>query len=104
MKVTLLHVEGCPTKKLAESRVMVAAEEVGLSVELSSRTVESVAEANRLGFGGSPTVLIDGVDVFPGSSSHDGLACRLYRTAHGLEGAPSVEDLIQAITAARETT
>jgi hypothetical protein len=102
MEVVVLYLEGCPSKELAESRVRLAVENVGAAVQIRSQRVESVAEANLLGFGGSPTVLLDAVDVFGGHSRVDGLTCRLYRTEHGLEGAPSLDDLIRAISQIEE--
>ena len=102
MKVVVLYVEGCPNRELAESRVELAAQRVGLPVDVRSQMVESVAEANLLGFRGSPTLLIDGDDVFGGNSGQDGLACRLYRTEDGVEGAPSLDDLIRAISLPQE--
>jgi hypothetical protein len=100
----VLYIEGCLNKELAESRVRLAADRVGGAVEVRSQRVKSISEASLLGFRGSPTLLMDGVDVFRGDSGHDGLACRLYRTAHGLEGAPSLDDLIRAISPPQEAT
>lgn len=58
-------------------------------------TVE-VAFAGRPGFSGSPTVLVDGVDVFPASRA-DGLSCRLYETPEGHRGSPTAAMLRAAI-------
>jgi len=44
-------------------------------------------------FHGSPTVLIDGVDPFADWNAPIGVACRVYATPAGLDGAPSVEQL-----------
>jgi hypothetical protein len=53
--------------------------------------------AVRLGFRGSPTLLIDGHDPFASERDSVGLACRVYRTSEGKDGAPSVEDLRAAL-------
>lgn len=47
-------------------------------------------------FRGSPTVLIDGVDPF-GDEAPLGLACRVYRTADGQTGSPTLHQLRDAI-------
>ncbi len=48
----------------------------------------------------SPTVLIDGVDPFADPDAPVGLSCRVYRTAGGVEGSPTLEQLRLAVTAA----
>ncbi len=97
MELTVLYVEGCPNRQLAESRAQLAAEKLGAAVEIRSVLVSSLEDAERLGFGGSPTLLIDGADPFD-RRSPGGLSCRLYRTDEGLEGAPSQSDLEKLIS------
>lgn len=55
------------------------------------------AEAAQLDFTGSPTILIDGRDAFLDPDAVVGLSCRLYRSAEGASGAPSVEQLTAAL-------
>jgi len=43
--------------------------------------------------GGSPTILVGGVDPFAGVDGPLSLACRLYRGIAGVEPAPTVEQL-----------
>ena len=48
------------------------------------RRVETEADAERLGFCGSPTIRVDGVDpVPPPADEPTGLTCRVYRLADG---------------------
>ena len=61
--------------------------------------MNTVEEAMAAGFAGSPTILIDGRDLFPQSTEWTGgLACRLYRTAAGSVGVPPVEDIMGALS------
>jgi len=60
--------------------------------------VESIEEAERLGFHGSPSIRVDGVDVFADADTAVGLSCRVYRTPDGPAGAPTVVQL-QAVLA-----
>lgn len=46
-----------------------------------------------MGFHGSPSILVDGVDVFAGAGAGLDLSCRLYQTPDGPAGAPSVDQL-----------
>ena len=52
--------------------------------------VSSSADAARLPFAGSPTILVDGVGAFPGGPRTMELACRAYTTPAGRAGLPKV--------------
>jgi hypothetical protein len=65
--------------------------------EVVQELVESAEAAVRLGFRGSPTVLIDGKDPFASEGDSIGLACRVYWTAKVDEGLPTVEKLRAAL-------
>ena len=72
--------------------------------QVSVRTITSEFEAKRLGFTGSPTILIDGVDPFPQPDRQPGLACRVYATPGGLAGVPDSASLKAALRAAAGLT
>lgn len=95
MEVTVLYVEGCPNVRTAEERVAAALGRLGLTdVTVARRRVASEEEAQRWGFRGSPTVLLDGRDPFADPGPPVGLSCRFYATDEGLSGAPTVEELV----------
>jgi hypothetical protein len=96
MDVQLLYFDGCPNWGLMDERLRALAEEFGFGI--SYRTVESLEEAEELGFRGSPTVLVDGGDPFASDDGSVGLACRVYQTSEGPAGAPTVDELRAALT------
>ena len=50
---------------------------------------------------GSPTILLDGVDPFAAAGAAPTVSCRIYRGPDGAaDGAPSVQDLTAALSAA----
>ncbi|WP_238447174.1 hypothetical protein [Micromonospora sp. 4G55] len=103
MKVELLVVEDCPNEGLAAAVVRRALDEVGLStVRIAVRVVTSEADAEQLGFVGSPSVLIDGRDPFAEAHHRPALACRLYRDDTGVSGVPPIRRLRQALRQAAE--
>ena len=104
MEVELLYIKGCPNRELAESRLQLAAEHLGRAVTVTSRMVESLAAAERLGFRGSPTLLANGADLFPAGAATPGITCRLYPTEHGLEGAPSLAGLMEVMSLSENTS
>ncbi|MGI8707587.1 MAG: DF family (seleno)protein [Actinomycetota bacterium] len=96
-QVTLLYFGGCPNWEVARGRVKEALGRLGPGGEIRLQPVETPEEADRLGFRGSPTVLIDGVDPFGDANAPTGLSCRVYKTDRGVEGAPSVDQLVTVL-------
>lgn len=98
MHVAVAYTEGCPHREIAEVRVREALDRLGHSnVEINLLAIESDEQAHRMGFRGSPTVFVDGVDLFDDPSAAVGLSCRLYRTPEGLAGSPTVDHVIAAL-------
>lgn len=98
MRVEILHIPGCPNSAEAGARVRAALDETGHpGGEILFRLLRSVEEAAAVSFAGSPTILLDGVDAFPGSGRTADLACRVYTTEAGLSGVPTVGDLAAVI-------
>lgn len=92
MDITLLYFEDCPNWRLADQRLTaIAAERDDITV--TRHLVETPAEAERTGFHGSPSILINGVDPFAECGSGVGLLCRRYPTPEGYEGAPTLDQL-----------
>ena len=64
--VELLWWEGCPSTERALDELHGVLDELGISREaVRTLEVETDEDARRLGFVGSPTVLIDGDDAVP---------------------------------------
>ena len=96
-KLTLQYFDGCPNWHLAEQRLRDAWYLVALKDDapVVLQQVETLEEARRVGFRGSPTVLIGGRDPWASPGAPSGLACRIYQTESGPDGAPSVEQLVR---------
>lgn len=95
-EITLRYFEGCPNWKVAKERIEVVLAKLGQTRTVRLEPVETPQQADEHEFRGSPTVLIDGHDPFE-AVGPTGLSCRVYRTDAGLEGAPSVEQLLVAL-------
>ena len=100
MNVTILHTEDCPNLEplLADLRSLTNGRD---DVTLTATPVRSDDDALRLGFHGSPTILIDGNDPFPGPSGPVGLSCRSYPccadAAGRVPGYPTRERLAEVL-------
>lgn len=113
-EVELLWWEGCPSTEHARELLHAALNAVGLdSAEIRMVEVQTDAQAQSLGFRGSPTILIDGVDLTElarGERSGRapepapaGLTCRAYRRRDGrISPTPDPEDLRDALLQANQ--
>lgn len=91
MKVNVLYFDGCPHWRTAADRLAVLQREMGF--ELTRQAVATPEEAELLGFKGSPTILVDGVEPFGPDDLPIGFACRVYETPEGPAGSPTMEQL-----------
>jgi len=77
MQMEVLYFDGCPTYRTAEN---------------------TDEEARRLRYPGSPTIRVDGEDLFPVPDRTEyALGCRMYATAEGLKGSPTAMMLRAAL-------
>ena len=96
MEVRLLYFDDCPNWKVTDRILERMSTELGYT--LTRERVTTPEEADRVGFRGSPTILIDGVDPFADPDTPTSLSCRVYNTPEGLRGSPSEEMLRHALT------
>lgn len=98
MEITLQYFDGCPNWEVLDRRLTEALD--GRSdVRVVHQRVKTAEDAARLGFHGSPTVLIDGSDPLADEHTPVGLACRVFRTPAGLAGSPTVDQLREVLDA-----
>jgi hypothetical protein len=98
MRVELLWWEGCPSypETLADLEHALAA--AGLDSQVELVEIVSDEQARREGFPGSPTIRVDGEDIFPAESEPHSLTCRVYRLRDGRSSpTPDPEDLLEAV-------
>ncbi len=100
MDIALLYFDGCPNWEQAAEHLNSLAGEF-LDLNVTHRLVDTDADALRVGFHGSPSILIDGVDVFAPKVAPVGLSCRMYQTPDGPAGSPTIGQLRDALTAHR---
>lgn len=91
MEVTVQYFAGCPSWQRTAELVCQALRTAGqVESALTLQVVQTAEEADRVGFRGSPAVLID--------------ACRVFSTPDGLAGAPTLEQLDAALRCAQRQT
>jgi hypothetical protein len=89
-KIEFLYFTSCPSHQNALHNLKEVIERLDLDAELTMIEVESPEAAASIGFFGSPSIKINGVDlerrVGPASFN-----CRLYQTAGKMTGVPTKE-------------
>ena len=94
----MLYFDGCLTYVAATRTVSEVLSELGMDAEVEQVAVNSDKEAERLRFPGSPTIRVDGRDMFPvDERSVWTLGCRTYATPEGLKGYPTTEMIREAL-------
>ncbi len=80
MKVQVLYFTGCPNHMPTVDLARQVIAEIGLDAEIEEVEVASGDDAAQLCFLGSPTVLVDGVDIEPNARTRMdfGFSCRTY--------------------------
>jgi hypothetical protein len=102
--IELLWWAGCPSYDDALADLRAAVGELGRDpAEVVSREVHTSDEADATRFVGSPTIRVDGRDLFPPHDEPTGLTCRVYRRRDGRHSpTPDPDDLRDALRSALE--
>lgn len=96
----MLHIDACPNWAATGARTRQALDVLGLAdVPVEYVLIRTVADAAKAAFAGSPTILVDGEDLFPSSERTRDLACRVYLTEQGPAGMPTRAQLDAAVRA-----
>ena len=105
MQITFLYYEDCPSHEQALERLRAVMLEEAVEAELKIIKVETDEQARRFHFIGSPTILIDGLDLDPPSADASlALTCRVYHLEDGrISPLPSVDMIRRALRAAQVT-
>ena len=87
MRVDVLYFEGCPSYRTMEALLRDVLAEADIEAVVDFVRVDTNEEAERLQFAGSPTLRVNGGDLFPVPERHTwALGCRTYQTSEGLKG------------------
>ena len=101
MKIDLLYFDGCPSWQNGLDNLRIALNEEGLDTSINLVEVSADQQVSETSFLGSPSFQFNGLDFWPEERSAYALSCRVYKTAQGLKGWPTVAMLrlkLQEIT------
>jgi hypothetical protein len=105
LTIDVLGFDGCPNVPLTLELVEAVVRSEGVEAKVNSVDVNSIEDAERLHFLGSPTVQINGIDI-ESSRRHEeqfSYSCRVYRLGNETSGVPPETWLRSAIQASIES-
>lgn len=96
--VELLYWEGCPSHDRALRELNEAMSQLSIAETVEVRKIETMADAIREAFVGSPTIRIHGNDIVDPADEPVALTCRVYRRRNGnFTPVPDPDDLRAAL-------
>jgi hypothetical protein len=108
VNVEVLYIKRCPNHQPTTRLVRAALQQEGVPAEVLEIEVRTAEHAQAIGFLGSPSVRINGVDVEgtdvepeAHTTQHFGLGCRTYLDGERRSGMPSAELIRHVIRAVR---
>jgi hypothetical protein len=87
--IEFLYFGDCPSWKNALDLLKDVLDELKISTDIILTKVETNEEAILHKFQGSPTIKINGKDLFPTNQENFALGCRVYQTPEGFKGSPT---------------
>ena len=90
MTIEVLYFDGCPNHEALLPHLHELLATAGVTATVELRRIETIEDAERERFLGSPTVRVEGNDIDPTAEARDdyGMKCRLYATDDGIRGTP----------------
>lgn len=93
LQISYLYFEECPSWKQGLVNLESALDLLEIPAEIQLIQVNEPYEAERHRFLGSPSIQINGEDLWPEERTSYELSCRVYDTSEGLKGVPEVEQI-----------
>jgi hypothetical protein len=96
LQIDILFTKDCTDWETADELLQRALQDLGLKANIDYWLIESDRKAFEYKFIGSPTIRVDGEDLFPMKGSA-GLRLRPYFTSEGMLGHPTYEMIVAAL-------
>jgi hypothetical protein len=96
VEIALLYFEDCPSWRVADAHLN-ALVRGKPEIEIRRVIVDTPEAAEQHRFRGSPSIQVDGEDLFADSDAPVGLSCRIYQTPDGPSGSPTLKQLEDAL-------
>lgn len=97
MQIELLHINECPSWGTALKNLRHALIDLDIADEVQVHLLESSASQHFGSFNGSPTITVNGRDIFDIDDYDGELSCRVYWTPQGLRGYPTQDQIFERL-------
>lgn len=103
MKIELLHIAECPSWSSCLKNIRHALIDLDDDSKVNVYLLDASDKEGFSRFHGSPTILVDGQDIFPIDDYDGALSCRVYSTPEGRRGMPSVDQIVEKLRSIRNS-
>ena len=93
LEITFLYIDDCPSWIPALENLKQVIESERIPATLALLKINDPEHAQREKFLGSPSIRVNGVDLWPEDRENYALSCRIYQTPAGMRGSPTTEML-----------
>ncbi len=93
MKIELLYFDGCPSRQTALDNLKSVLREEGITESVNILEIVNDEQAQQEKFLGSPSIRINGNDLWFKQRANYSLSCRVYATPEGIKRWPTVDML-----------
>ncbi len=97
MHIDILYTPDCTGWQTADSLLRQALADLGIEADIDYWLIESDRQAVETGFIGSPTIRVEGNDLFPVEGVPAGMKLRSYFTEEGMLDYPTYSMLVDAL-------
>jgi hypothetical protein len=98
LQIDILYTADCTDWEIAAQLLQQALAELNLEAEFQYWLIQNDRQAIQTYFIGSPTIRVNGADLFPVEGATAGLRLRSYWTDEGLLGHPTYNMVYQALS------
>jgi hypothetical protein len=98
LQIDVLYTRDCVDWEEYARLVDAALGELGVAAEFNYYLVQSDRQAVEIGFIGSPTIRVNGEDLFPVPRAASGMRLRAYFTPEGMVGCPTYDMIREALS------
>ncbi len=97
--IELLYFDDCPSWKMTQESLEAIIQKHNIEATVQLVRVETDQEARDHHFVGSPSIRVNGDELFPVDHENYALGCRVYQTPDGMRGWPTSEMIEDTLTA-----
>jgi hypothetical protein len=97
MKIQFLYFDDCPNSEPAYQNLVRALQELRWQPEIEKILIQDDQQAEHYAFQGSPSIKLNGTDLWEEKRPEYRLGCRVYKTPTGFSGSPTVAMIVDRL-------